>query len=119
MGARHGQAGAGASLTHKQFIDPVGAVEVFPTTNGGNVYGFLIEEPKDDPLYLLLIDKDTATIKYSYAAEGSKFGRDGQPFALDFFKKGLDIALSTSRTSIINPTPGATVHLWVATQYNT
>jgi len=101
------------AIKHKQFTSPAGAVEIFSTGAKGSVYGFLIEEPKDDPLFLLLIDGTSSAIKASYSAENnSKFGRDAQDYAMHFFPAGLDIALSTSRTSISAPNDGATIHIY-------
>lgn len=101
------------AIKHKQFTTPAGAVEVFQTGAKGSVYGFLIEEPKDDPLFLLLIHGVSGDIEASYAAEsGNKFGRDAQDYGMHFFPSGLDIALSTSRTAVAAPTDGTTVHIF-------
>ena len=100
------------NIKHKQFTSPSGAQEIFPVTAKGSVYGFLIEEPQDDPLFLLLRDKSSGDIIASYAAEGSKFGRDAQDYGMHFFAAGLDIELSTSRTATAAPTAGATVHIY-------
>lgn len=107
-----GRSGGSAAAKHKQFTSPSGAQEIFPVTAHGVIYGFLIEEPKDDPLFVLLRDKDSGDILMSFAAEGSKFGRDAQPFGMKFFPTGCDAELSTSRTATAAPTAGATLHIW-------
>jgi len=103
---------ASAALSHEQFTTPVGAKALFPTTAHGNLYGFLIEEPKDDPLFLQ-IQNAAGTVLASFSAESLvKFGRDAQPFAMIYSQNGMSVELSKSRTATSAPTVGATVHVW-------
>lgn len=104
------------SVKHIQYTSPSGKQTLFGTGQQGAIYGFLIEEPQDDPLYLLIFSKVDDSIVASYAAEGGKFGRDAQPFPMHYLPNGCDVALSTSRSSVAAPTAGATLHLYYSTQ---
>ncbi len=107
-----GTAHASAALSHQQFTSPVGAQALFPTGAHGNLYGFLIEEPKDNLLFLQ-VQNAAGTIIASFSAENLiKFGRDAQPFAMKYSLNGMSVELSKSRTATSAPTDGATLHVW-------
>lgn len=106
-------------IKHSQFTSPSGKQTLAAAGVKAGIYGFLIEEPQDDPLYVLFFDKTDDSIAFSMAAEGGKFGRDAQPFPLKDFPNGVDVALSTSRSSLSAATAGATLHVWYSTMGRT
>lgn len=73
-------------------------------------FGFLVEEPSVNPLYLHITDADDNTL-ITFEC-GSKFGRDGQLYALKASTNGLKAKLSTSRTAVVAPAFGTTIHVW-------
>lgn len=111
-----GRSGAKSALLHKQFNNMTAQQEVFPATAMGVVYGFLVEEPSNNPLYIHFLPSggtisSPASQRMSFECS-SKFGRDGQPYAMKNFPSGCDVVLSTSRTAITAPPSGTTVHVW-------
>lgn len=100
-----------AALLHKQ-NNPASETEINVTATGAPwaFYGFLVEEPIVNPLYLILTDA-ADNIIMSFEC-GTKFGRDGQSYALKAGNAGLKAKLSTSRTAVVAPAFGTTLHIW-------
>ena len=108
---RTGKSAPSNALSHVQ-NDPTSEVELSITGAGSvtNLYGFLVEEPNNDPLYIIFTD-DSDNILISFESS-AKFGRDGQTFALKNSANGLKAKLSTTRASVTAPAAGATFHVW-------
>lgn len=100
-----------AALLHEQ-NDPASetALDLVSAGKLTNFFGFLVEEPVQDPLYLHVTDADDNTL-ITFEC-GTKFGRDGQFFALKASTNGLKAKLSTSRSSVVAPAFGTTLHIW-------
>ena len=111
-----GKSAGGQILKHLQ-VNALGGTEteVFAEEQKGAVYGFLVESQSDDPLFLNFKDTASGDVVMSFDVS-TKFGRDGQTFALRFFPAGCFIQLSTSRTAASAPAGTATVHVWYDAQ---